>query len=136
MARALLFPIAAPLLSSFSSPSHPSNAWREHWCRCPICKTMCAVELVVLVYINHHTACHCGGKGEAKMGGEDCCCQCRDDPNPPWGCGGNGLKGVTRRAASRALPPPHIDGSYDGGDGFGGALYLLLSSLVAAAVRG
>jgi hypothetical protein len=109
MAGSLLFPAAAPSSSSFSSPSRPSHTRREHWCRCLICKTVCAVELVLLIYVNRHTAHRCRGKGKARMGGEDCCChrrQRRNDLDPPRGCGGNGLKGATRRAVLRVFPPP------------------------------
>jgi hypothetical protein len=72
MAESLLFPAAPLLLSLFSSPSRLSHARREHWRQCPICKTVCAVELVMPIYVNCHTVHHCRGKGEMRMGGEDC----------------------------------------------------------------
>jgi hypothetical protein len=72
MAGFLLFPAAPPSLLSFSSPSRPSHARRDHWRQCPVCKTVCAVELVMPIYVNRHTAHCCGGKGGMTMGGEDC----------------------------------------------------------------
>ncbi len=110
MVESLLFP-AAPLLSSWcSSSSRLPHAWREHQRWCPVCKTVCAVEPVVPIYINHHTAHHCVGKGEARMEGEDCRCrQHQDDPEPPWGCGGNRPKGATTAGRdARTSPPPTL----------------------------
>jgi hypothetical protein len=72
MAGSLLIPAAPPLLSLFSSPSCLSHARWEHWHKCPICKTLCAVELVMPIYVNCHTARCCGEKGETRMEGEDC----------------------------------------------------------------
>jgi alkanesulfonate monooxygenase SsuD/methylene tetrahydromethanopterin reductase-like flavin-dependent oxidoreductase (luciferase family) len=107
MAGSLLFPTTPPLLSLFSPPSRPSHARREHWRQCPVCKTVCAVELVVPIYVNRHTARHCGGKGEMRMGGEDCRRrQHQDDPNPPWGCGGDGPKVATTAGRNARAPPP------------------------------
>jgi hypothetical protein len=78
-----------------------------------------------------------GGKGETRMGGEDCRHRQRlDDPNPPRGCGGNGPKGATTAGRDASAPPPHVNSSNDGSGGYGRVLCLLLSSLAAAAVRG
>jgi hypothetical protein len=134
MVGSLLFPAAPPSLWLFSSPSCPSHARWEHWRQCPICKTVCAVESVVPMYVNRHTARHCGGKGEMRMGGEDCRRRQRqDDPDPPWGCGGDGPKGAATAGRNARTPPPHVDGSNDGGGGCGGAPCSLLSLLAAAA---
>jgi hypothetical protein len=75
MAGSLPFPAAPPLLLLFSSPSHPFHAQQEHQRQCPICKIVCTVKLVVPIYINRHTICRCRGKGETRMGGEDCHCR-------------------------------------------------------------
>ncbi len=137
MAGSLLFPTAPPSSLLFSSPSRLCHAWREHQRQCPICKTLCTVELVVLNYVNRHSACCCGGKGETRMGGEDCHRRQRqDDPDPPWGCGGDGLKRATMAGCNARAPPPHVDCSNNGGGGCGGAPCLLLSLLAAAAVLG
>jgi hypothetical protein len=107
MAGSFLFPAIPPLSLLFSSPSHLFHARREHRRQCPICKTVCAVKSVVPIYINRHTACHCGGKGETRMGGEDCRCrQCQDDPDPPRRCIGNGPKGATTVGCDTCAPPP------------------------------
>jgi hypothetical protein len=137
MAGSLLFPAAPPLLLLFSSPSRPSHPRREHRRQCPVCKTMCAVESVVPIYVNRHTARRCRGKGEMRMGGEDCSRRQRQDvPDPPRGCGGDGLKGARTVGRNMGAPPPHVDGSNNGGSGCGGAPCSLLSSLAAVAARG
>jgi hypothetical protein len=138
MAGSLLFPAAMSSSSSwFSSPSRPSHARREHRRQCPVCKTVCVVELAVLIYVNRHTARRCGGKGEMRMGGEDCRRRRRrDDPDPPRGCGDDGPKGATAAGRDARASPPHIDGSNDGSGGCGGAPCSLLSSLAVAAARG
>jgi hypothetical protein len=83
-------------------------SWQpQHRHQCPLCKTLCTVELVVRIHINRHTAHCCGGKGDMRMGGEDCH-QCQDDPDPPWGCGGNGPKGAMMAGRDACLPPPTL----------------------------
>ncbi len=47
-----------------------------------------------------------GGRGRQEWG-EDCRCrQLQDDPNPPWGCGGDGMKGATTAGCNARTPPP------------------------------
>jgi hypothetical protein len=107
MAGSLLFP-ATPLLSLlFTSLSHLSHARQEHQRQCPVCKTMCMVKSVVPIYVNRHTARHCGGEGEMRMGGEDCHRrQLQDDPDLPRVCGSNGPKGATMVGRDAPAPLP------------------------------
>ncbi len=69
MAGSLLLPTASSLLSLFSSPSHLSHARQEHWHRYPVCKTVYVADLVVLIYVNLHTAHYCAGKRKVRRGG-------------------------------------------------------------------
>ncbi len=95
------------------------------------------VKSVVPIYVNLHTASCCGGKGEARMGGEDYRRhQRQDDPDPPRGCSGNGLKGAIMVGCYTHASPPHVDGSNNGGGGCGVEPCSLLLSLVAVAAWG
>ncbi len=125
MAGFLLFPAAPPLLLSFSSPSRLSHARREHWRRCPVCKTVCAVESVMLIYINRHTA--MGGRTAAAANAKMILILLRD-------VAAMGRKRRRWWAATRTLPPPHVEGGNNGGGSCGEAPCSLLSSLAAAVV--
>jgi hypothetical protein len=107
MAESLLFPAAPLLLLSFLSPSYPSHARQEHWCQCPICKTACAVELVLPIYVNHHTAHCCGWRGEMRMGGRTVAAAgAKMIPILLGDAAAMGQRGQRRWAATHALPPP------------------------------
>jgi hypothetical protein len=107
MAGSLLLPAAPPSSSSFSSPSRPSHARLEHWRRCPVCKTVCAVESAVLIYVNRHTARCCGGRGRQGWGGRTAAAADAEMIPILFGdATAMGRGGRRWRAATRALPPP------------------------------
>jgi hypothetical protein len=75
------------------------------------------------------------GEEGGKDGGEDCRRRHRQRHILLGDAGAKGQRGQ-QGGPHCARSPPHVDGSYDSGNGFGGVPYSLLSLLAAAAAWG